>query len=114
MAPALFGGGNKLLLNVVGGIGVMEGNGGALRTGLPWQSVHDGERYIHEPLRLAVVVEAPQQALNDILGRHQGVRDLFDNQWLHLLRIDETGQVTERYAGGLRWNALEAPVADAA
>ncbi|MEO0393755.1 MAG: DUF2309 domain-containing protein [Pseudomonadota bacterium] len=106
VAPALFGGGNKLLHNVVGGIGVIEGNGGNLRTGLPWQSVHDGERYIHEPLRLAVVVEAPQQAISDILERHDHVRDLFDNQWLHLLRLGENGQVVERYAGDLRWTPV--------
>ena len=44
VAPELFGGGNKLLHNVIGGIGVVEGNGGLLRAGLPWQSVHDGGR----------------------------------------------------------------------
>ena len=51
VAPDVFGGGNKLIHNVVGGFGVVEGNGGLLRGGLPWQSVHDGERYVHEPLR---------------------------------------------------------------
>ncbi len=42
VAPDVFGGGNKLLHNVTGDIGVVEGNGGALRGGLPLQSVHDG------------------------------------------------------------------------
>ncbi len=37
VAPSLFGAGNKLLHNVVGGIGVVEGNGGNMRAGLPWQ-----------------------------------------------------------------------------
>ncbi|NBC88567.1 MAG: DUF2309 family protein, partial [Alphaproteobacteria bacterium] len=49
----VFGCGDKVLHNVVGTLGVLEGNGGDLRTGLPWQSVHDGERLIHEPLRLS-------------------------------------------------------------
>jgi uncharacterized protein YbcC (UPF0753/DUF2309 family) len=42
VAPEVFGGGNKLIHNVVGGIGVIEGNGGRLRPGLPWQTLHDG------------------------------------------------------------------------
>jgi uncharacterized protein len=45
-----YGSGNKVLHNVVGGnLGVFEGNGGDLRIGLPLQSVHDGERWVHEP-----------------------------------------------------------------
>ncbi len=103
VAPQTFGSGNKLLHNVVGGIGVLEGNGGLLRSGLPWQSVHDGERYVHEPLRLSVCIEAPRQAMTDILERHEGVRALFDNRWLHLLALDEAGRIAWRYAGGLSW-----------
>ena len=78
VAPEVFGGGNKLLHNVTGGMGVVEGNGGVLRAGLPWQSVHDGERYVHEPLRLSVCIEAPQEAMTEILRKHAGVRALFD------------------------------------
>ena len=100
VAPALFGGGNKLLHNVTGGIGVVEGNGGVLRGGLPWQSVHDGAKLMHEPLRLAVYIEAPRAAIGEILGRHHGVRALFDNLWLHLLVLDDDGQVAWRYARG--------------
>ena len=103
VAPSLFGGGNKLLHNVVGGIGVVEGNGGMLRTGLPWQSVHDGEQLMHEPLRLTVCIEAPCDAMTDILSRHDGVRALFDNRWLHLFALDDSGQMTRRYAGNLEW-----------
>ncbi|MBC7506553.1 MAG: DUF2309 domain-containing protein, partial [Sandarakinorhabdus sp.] len=84
VAPELFGGGNKLLHNVVGGFGVVEGNGGTLRTGLPWQSVHDGTALVHEPLRLTVCIEAPRAAMTAILERHPGVAALFDNRWLHL------------------------------
>lgn len=103
VAPQAFGGGNKLLHNVVGGIGVLEGNGGNLRAGLPLQSVHDGERFAHEPLRLTVCIEAPRAAMTDILSRHPGVRVLFDNGWLHLFRIDEQGHLAERYIGDLTW-----------
>ena len=106
VAPAAFGGGNKLLHNVTGGIGVVEGNGGLLRTGLPWQSVHDGADLAHEPLRLSVIVEAPQSAINDILAKHDGVRALFDNRWLHLFTLDDAGQMQARYTGGLKWEPV--------
>ncbi len=107
VAPAVFGSGNKLLHNVVGGIGVLEGNGGVLRAGLPWQSVHDGERYIHDPLRLSVCIEAPIEAMTEILERHEDVRTLFDNRWLHLFQIDEEGRLVSRYSGGLAWEQIE-------
>ena len=106
VAPQVFGGGNKLLHNVTGGIGVVEGNGGLLRAGLPWQSVHDGERYVHEPLRLSVCIEAPREAMTDILRRHDNVRALFDNRWLHLFALDDAGRMACRYAGDLQWIAM--------
>ena len=106
VAPQLFGGGNKLLHNVAGGIGVLEGNGGSLRPGLPWQSVHDGENYQHDPLRLSVVIEAPREAMTDILRRHDGVRDLFDNGWLHLIAMDDDGKLGWRYDGNLSWSPI--------
>lgn len=103
VAPSLFGAGNKLLHNIVGGVGVVEGNGGNLRAGLPWQSVHDGSTYLHEPLRLTVAVEAPSDAITAILQRHDGVRALFDNGWLHLFALDEHGQMAWRYDGQGCW-----------
>ncbi|WP_377294610.1 YbcC family protein [Rhizobium sp. SG2393] len=107
VAPSLFGAGNKLLHNVVGGIGVVEGNGGNLRAGLPWQSVHDGVDFVHDPLRLTVAVEAPTEAITDILSRHPQVRALFDQGWLHLLAVDDHGQLSKRYAGNLEWATSE-------
>ncbi|NBD29708.1 MAG: DUF2309 family protein [Alphaproteobacteria bacterium] len=104
IAPDVFGGGNKLIHNVVGGIGVIEGNGGRLRPGLPWQAVHDGERLMHDPLRLSVMIEAPQEAITDVLTKHPDVRALFDNGWLHLLALQD-GRIAARYRPGLDWCA---------
>lgn len=109
VSPQAFGSGNKLLHNVVGGIGVVEGNGGLLRAGLPIQSVHDGEDDTHDPLRLSVCIEAPREAMNDILARHDDVRDLFDNRWLHLFAMDDEGRLAHRYTGNLEWEAVEMP-----
>jgi len=111
----VFGCGNKVLHNVVGTLGVLEGNGGDLRTGLPWQSVHDGERLIHEPLRLSVVIEAPREAMNAIIEKHETVRNLVDNGWLYLFAIDDSGKIAWRYAGGGEWEAVaREKIADAA
>ncbi len=106
VAPDVFGGGNKLIHNVVGGIGVVQGNGGKLRPGLPWQTVHDGAQLAHEPLRLSVMVEAPRAAIIDVLARHAGVRALFDNGWLHLFALEE-GRIAARYQPGLVWDDKE-------
>ena len=103
VAPQMYGAGNKLLHNVVGGIGVLEGNGGPLRAGLPWQSIHDGTRLVHDPLRLCVCIEAPREAIADVLSRHPGVRSLFDNQWLFLMALDESGRLAWRYQSGGNW-----------
>ena len=103
VAPEAFGAGNKLIHNVVGGIGVVEGNGGTLRAGLPWQAVHDGADLVHEPLRLSVLIEAPREAIAEILARHEGVRALFDNGWLHLFAL-EGERVAARYRRGLVWD----------
>lgn len=106
VAPRFHGSGNKLLHNVVSGIGVLEGNGGSLRTGLPWQSVHDGRQLVHQPLRLTVVVAAPEDAVDAILDRHDHVRALFDNGWLALVTLDDSGSPRSRYRGGLTWTPL--------
>ncbi|RFC64440.1 DUF2309 domain-containing protein [Fulvimarina endophytica] len=108
--PEVFGGGNKLIHNVVGGIGVIEGNSGRLRPGLPWQSVHDGERLMHEPLRLTVMIEAPREAIADVLARHPEVRTLFDQGWLHLFALKEGG-IEARYRPGLLWEEMRLDLA---
>jgi hypothetical protein len=100
--PQLFGSGNKVLHNAVGGqLGVLLGAGGDLMTGLPWQSVHSGSEYRHVPLRLQVFIEAPAEAIDAILARHAGVRALVDNGWLYLWRLrSEDGQPVQRLGQG--------------
>nr|B2UJ97.1 RecName: Full=Probable inorganic carbon transporter subunit DabA [Ralstonia pickettii 12J]C6BKZ1.1 RecName: Full=Probable inorganic carbon transporter subunit DabA [Ralstonia pickettii 12D] len=102
--PVHLGSGNKLLHNVVGGsIGVFEGNGGDLRIGLSRQSLHDGQRWIHEPLRLTVLIDAPETAIERVVDKHPIVRQLVDNGWLHLWRFGP--QDLQRYAAG-QWRPL--------
>jgi len=96
-----YGSGNKVLHNVVGGhLGVFEGNGGDLRIGLPMQSLHDGEKWVHTPLRLSVFIEAPREAIQGVLNKHGNVRALVENQWLALFQIDAAERAVYAYRAG--------------
>ena len=93
-----YGSGNKVLHNVVGGrIGVFEGNGGDLRIGLAMQSLHDGHSLRHPPLRLSVFIEAPRAGIDAVIAQHAVVNDLVSNGWLHLLRIEPSTGLVERW-----------------
>ncbi|MBL9214409.1 MAG: DUF2309 domain-containing protein [Opitutaceae bacterium] len=96
--PARYGSGNKVLHNVVGGLGVLEGNGGDLKVGLPLQSIHDGGAFTHEPRRLAVYVDAAPERIAAVLRKHPAVRQLFDHEWLHLFSLQ--GREFFRYRNG--------------
>jgi uncharacterized protein YbcC (UPF0753/DUF2309 family) len=100
------GAGNKTIHNRVGRVGVVLGNGGDLCTGLPLQSVHapDGSWY-HEPLRLQVIVEAPEAKIDAILDTAPEVRALVENGWvrLHALAPDAE-RLSLRTAGG--WEVI--------
>lgn len=101
-----YGSGNKTLHNVTAGLGVLEGYAGDLRVGLPIQSLHDGEQYQHEPVKLSVIIEAPLEAMNNILKRHKAVQELFDNRWIYLLAMNEQGKISHRYKNDLEWEAI--------
>lgn len=101
-----FGSGNKTLHNVTGGLGVLEGSSGDLRIGLPFQSIHDGTKLQHLPKRLKVIIEAPIEAINQILDRHESVRDLVDNEWIVLMQLNEEGQLAKRYTRNLNWENI--------
>ncbi len=102
----VFGSGDKTLHNVVGGLGVIEGTGGDLRVGLPRQSLHDGERFVHQPMRLNAFIEAPVAAISAVLEKHDQLRELIDNGWIHLFAITNEGKNIERYRGDGGWTAV--------
>lgn len=104
--PQRYGSGNKVLHNVVGGsLGVFEGNGGDLRLGLARQSLHDGQRWRHEPLRLTACVQAPREAIAAIVDRHEVLRQLVDGQWLDLIQLDDEQPTVARLRDG-HWQEL--------
>jgi uncharacterized protein YbcC (UPF0753/DUF2309 family) len=103
--PLHYGAGNKVLHNVVDGhVGVFEGNGGDLRIGLPRQSLHNGDGWYHQPVRLTVVIDAPAVAIENVIARNAVLGRLCDNGWILLWRYE--GNALRRYELG-HWLPLE-------
>jgi uncharacterized protein YbcC (UPF0753/DUF2309 family) len=80
--PAGYGCGTKLPHNVTSLLGVMDGAGSDLRTGLPWQMVE-----IHEPVRLTVVVESEPGLLQRIVSAREDLERLVRNRWIFLAAL---------------------------
>jgi len=97
---AVYGSGSKVTQNPVGNVGVFQGNGGDVMTGLPLQSLDaaDDEPY-HQPIRLSVVIHAPTERVTEILETNEHLKTLVENGWLHLSVLDpEKGNRIISYA----------------
>jgi uncharacterized protein YbcC (UPF0753/DUF2309 family) len=105
VAPAAFGSESKVTQNTVGNLGVYQGNGGDLLTGLPRESVLAGSEPHHQPLRLSTVVHAPVDRVTDVLADATAVTDLLDHGWLSLTVVDPTRDHRAfHYEGDLAWS----------
>ncbi len=102
-----FGGGNKIYHNVTGQFGVMWGNESDLLPGLPQQTIRDGERLFHEPVRLSVLVEASRETLKRIIENNPVLRKLVRNEWVRLVAADPGDRIFYRYACSGTWTAAE-------
>lgn len=103
-----FGGGTKITHNITGNFGVVQGNGGDLKMGLPLQSLNetDNEMY-HQPLRLSVIIHAPLSRVSEIIARNQGIKNLLDNNWIYLMVMNsENNNELEQYQNGINWKAV--------
>jgi hypothetical protein len=94
--PTGYGCGTKLPHNVTSLLGVMDGAQSDLRTGLPWQMVE-----IHEPARLAIVVESTQDRVLRVLQANPNLERLVRNRWVWLACLDpESGRLWELRSSG--------------
>jgi len=84
----VYGSGNKIYHNVASRIGIMYGPTSDLRTGLPWQSVSQGNLPYHEPMRLLVLIEAPKERIDPIIARHQVLQHYYHNRWVNLVALE--------------------------
>lgn len=82
-----FGCGTKAPHNPTGLLGVMDGGGSDLRTGLPKQMVE-----LHEPMRLLTIVESFPQAIANVLERNRQLHELVHGAWIHLVSLDPESQ----------------------
>jgi len=106
VAPEVFGAGTKTIHNVIGKVGVVAGHTGDLRLGLPWQSVSDGKKLLHEPMRLLAVVEAPLDRIDTICDRNPILQRLFGNDWIALAARENPTEQWQRWthAGWRPWD----------
>lgn len=100
-----FGGGSKINHNITGKFGVVQGNGGDLKFGIPLQSVNEtDEKIYHRPLRLSVLIEAPKERITKILLKNENLKSLLDNEWIYLLVMDPTTKNSiDCYHKGIQW-----------
>jgi hypothetical protein len=106
--PTGYGCGTKLPHNVTSLLGVMDGAQSDLRTGLPWQMVE-----IHEPTRLAIVVEGTRERLLHVVQGNPGIERLVRNRWIWIACLDaESGAVWELRSTGFVPHAAEQPLPD--
>lgn len=95
--PERYGAGSKTVHNPVGDLGVLAGHTGDLRTGLPWQSVAAGERLLHTPLRLSVLIQAPLDRIGRIISATDALRALLDGEWISLHARQDAHHPWRRY-----------------
>jgi len=107
----VYGSGSKITHNVIGNLGIVQGNGGDLRTGLPLQSLKsDDDRIYHRPLRLMALIQAPRERVDAIIARQDTLQQLFDHQWVALVVMDpQRNNEYVRYRPGGEWDFFPNP-----
>ncbi|MDP2786717.1 MAG: DUF2309 domain-containing protein [Pseudomonadota bacterium] len=93
-----YGCGTKVMHNVAGLLGVMEGASSDLRTGLPRQMIE-----VHEAMRILVVAEHKLDVLTAIYQRQPAVQEIVANAWVQLVAIDPDTAEIHRFVVGAGW-----------
>jgi uncharacterized protein YbcC (UPF0753/DUF2309 family) len=99
-----YGSGSKITQNIVGKIGVMQGNGSDLMHGLPLQSVFSSDfKAYHKPLRLTTFVHAPKNLIDKTIYKNKILQKLFSNGWVHLFCLDPESSKIYSLQSDLTW-----------
>jgi uncharacterized protein YbcC (UPF0753/DUF2309 family) len=102
----VYGAGSKIYHNVVGRIGIMAGPWSDLRLGLAWQTVMNGDRPYHEPMRLLTVIEAPRPRIEQLIARHEVLQHFYHREWVHLAALEPGRGGLYRYLPSGKWDAV--------
>ena len=105
--PWNYGSGSKVIHNVVAGVGLMYGAESDLATGLPLQTMNDGEIHNHEPMRLLTIIEANTEVIAAIISRHDVLQQFFHNEWVNLVALDPLSSKLHRYNKDVTWELIE-------
>ncbi len=89
------GAGSKLPHNVMGLIGVANGNDGDLRPGLPSQMIE-----VHTPVRMMIIVEQFPEVVLDTIRRQAPTWEWFANAWLNLVAVHPETHELFRFRDG--------------
>ncbi len=103
-----YGGGTKITHNITGKFGVVQGNGGDLKMGLPLQSLFSSDDAMyHQPLRLSVMIQAPLVRVSEILLSNKNLKTLLDNEWIYLMVMDpKQNNEIFRYKKSIKWTTV--------
>lgn len=109
-----YGGGSKITHNITGKFGVLQGNGGDLKMGLPLQSLFISDDLLyHQPLRLSVMIQAPIARVSEILARNPNLKNLLDNEWIYLMVMDpKQNNEIYRYKKFIKWESTSENITD--
>ncbi len=103
-----FGSGSKITHNVVGKLGVMQGNASDLMHGLPLQSVfQDDKSPFHQPVRLTVVIYAPKERIVTIIEQEALLNQLISNAWIHIICFDSSTHQPWQLNRGFIWQKID-------
>ena len=103
VAGGTLGAGDKTLLNPVGDFAVIQGDDPDLRMGLPSQSITDGARFVHLPVRLLVAIESPLERIEAVLGQAPVAESLVHGGWVRLVARSGPEAPWVRWEPGEGW-----------
>ena len=98
----LFGCGSKVMHNVAGYFGVMQGASSDLRTGLPKQMIE-----IHEAMRLLVVIEQTLEIITAVYQRQPALQELVGNGWVIVAAKDPDSGAIHLFDPAAGWQAWD-------